>query len=261
MNILLVPKDLAPPTKFATNPNRLIAKNESAVVKPGGEEIAGNQRIDRGGQAAGGQRSSGGKARPASQAEPASQGESGSSIGYSPGFELSYPKGGQLNLAKTSENPIENIITPNRYRAVTDVNFQKYLRPNAVGATGAAGSGAAGPSGPGGKGRQTRGAKVYIKATGYDLLPWANELLARIQKNWSVAQSAEVVSKGEVGIFVLIAKSGEVLSVEVDSSSKVEAFDQAALRALALSAPFSPLPADFPNSNLEMYFVFQYGSS
>jgi outer membrane biosynthesis protein TonB len=47
--------------------------------------------------------------------------------------------------------------------------------------------------------------------------------------------------------------------IEVIVTSKIDALDQAAVRALELSLPFPALPADFPASNVEVYFIFQYG--
>jgi TonB family protein len=56
-----------------------------------------------------------------------------------------------------------------------------------------------------------------------------------------------------------MARNGDLLAVEIETPSKVDALDQAALRALQASGPFPPLPADFPKSSLDMVFVFQYG--
>ena len=59
-------------------------------------------------------------------------------------------------------------------------------------------------------------------------------------------------------IFVIIEKSGELLSVEITKSSEIQLLDQTALSALHMSSPFPKLPDDFPNKNLEAYFVFSY---
>jgi len=81
----------------------------------------------------------------------------------------------------------------------------------------------------------------------------------KIQKNWSIVQSGEIGWRGEVGVSVLVAKSGQLLAIDVTSTSKIDLLDQAALKALDLSGPFPALPKDFPNSSLDVYFVFQYG--
>jgi protein TonB len=114
--------------------------------------------------------------------------------------------------------------------------------------------------GSGGRGGgQARRASVSINVRNYNLAPWASDVLNRIQRNWSVAQTGESHWKGEVGIFVLMAKNGELLAIELESTSKIDVLDQAAMKSLQLSAPFPALPADFPNASLEMIFAFHYG--
>jgi TonB family protein len=187
----------------------------------------------------------------------ATSGEGGTSGALASGFSLIYPSNARLSLAKPSENSLEELLKPSRYQARPDINFSKYVRPGiSPGIPAGGGIGSAGGKGSGG---QARGASVSLNVMRYDLSPWADEVMNKIQKNWSIAQTGYETSKGEVGISVLITKNGELLAVEIESASKIDVLDQAALDALRLSAPFPPLPADFPNSSLELYFVFQYG--
>lgn len=187
----------------------------------------------------------------------ATSGEGGTSGALASGFSLIYPSNARLSLAKPSENSLEELLKPSRYQARPDINFSKYVRPGiSPGIPAGGGIGSAGGKGSGG---QARGASVSLNVMRYDLSPWADEVMNKIQKNWSIAQTGYETSKGEVGISVLITKNGELLAVEIESASKIDVLDQAALHALRLSAPFPPLPADFPNSSLELYFVFQYG--
>jgi len=195
---------------------------------------------------------------PSVQGRPADQSGAGAAGAWRPGFALTYPKRTPLDLGKPSENSLEDFLKPSRYQTRTDIDFSKYLGSHVPlsGPPGGGGTPGAGGKGPGG---QARGASVSLNIARYDFSPWANEVMNRIQKNWSLGQSSTGSWKGEVGISVLMTKSGELLAVEVASTSKVDVLDQAALRALQMSAPFPPLPADFPNARLEMYFVFQYG--
>jgi len=178
--------------------------------------------------------------------------------GLFPGFRLAYPKNTPLNLAKPSENPLDALLRPSRYQARRDINFSKYV---GTGASLTGSSGGGGPAGPGGRGAggQSRGAGVSVNIRRYDLAPWANQVLTKIQKCWSLGRTASAGWKAEVGISVMIAKNGELLSAEIATASRVEVLDQAALKAIQACAPFPPLPADFPNSSLELYFVFEYG--
>jgi len=90
----------------------------------------------------------------------------------------------------------------------------------------------------------------------YDVIPWAIEVVDRIQKNWIIPPEQKTRAKCQVGISVIIQKNGEVSSVEIVNSSNVEMLDQAALKALNWSSPFPKLPDDFPEERLEVYFVF-----
>jgi len=55
-----------------------------------------------------------------------------------------------------------------------------------------------------------------------------------------------------------IAKDGRMLSCRVFKSSGLQSADQAAIRAVELTAPFRPLPADFRGSSIDIQFTFDY---
>lgn len=110
---------------------------------------------------------------------------------------------------------------------------------------------------PGRRARVRRGSASF-KSKGYDITPWAKIVVDKIQRNWALSPSQETSAKGEVEIFVIIEKSGALLSVEVIKSSEIQMLDQTALKALRMSSPFPELPNDFPNNSLEAYFVFGY---
>lgn len=174
-------------------------------------------------------------------------------------FRLTIPPKSDLVLSKAKGNLEDSYLPRDKYRARTDIDFSPYLFP-----AGPASSAAGGGSGSGRAGRT--GAKAYIgggtapaNIRRVDLSSWANAVLIRIQKNWSIAAAGDFAWKGEVGITVMIGKNGNLTLIEVIASSKVDALDRAALRALELSAPFPSLPADFPDSSLEVYLIFQYG--
>ena len=194
------------------------------------------------------------------QARPGARGEPGATgVPYS-GFRLTYPKDSPLNLAKPSENSIESLLRPDRYRSWAGADFLKYLG-KIKGPTAGLGPGAGqpGPGGGGGSSGPPRGGRTVPNIVRYDFTPWANEVVIRIQKNWSLGQEAFAGYIGEVGVTVMMSKAGELLAVEIGESSKIDLLDQAAVKAVRLSAPFPSLPPDFPNSSLEMYLVFQYG--
>ena len=88
-----------------------------------------------------------------------------------------------------------------------------------------------------------------------DFGPYMRELQRRIKLNWDPPKGNE--SKTVVLLFK-IAKDGRLLSCRVHRSSGLPSADQAALKAVELTAPFRPLPADFKGQNIDIQFTFDY---
>jgi len=118
-----------------------------------------------------------------------------------------------------------------------------------------AGSGAGGGTGnignPGGGG----GAPGIDAIREPDFGPYMRELQRRIKLNWDPPKGNE--SKRVVLLFK-IGKDGRMLSCRVFKSSGLQSADQAALRAVELTAPFRPLPADFKGQSIDIQFTFDY---
>jgi len=88
-----------------------------------------------------------------------------------------------------------------------------------------------------------------------DFGPYMRELQRRIKLNWDPPKGNE--SKRVVLLFK-IGKDGRMLSCRVFKSSGLQSADQAALRAVELTAPFRPLPADFKGESIDIQFTFDY---
>lgn len=88
-----------------------------------------------------------------------------------------------------------------------------------------------------------------------DFGPYMRELQRRIKLNWDPPKGNE--SKRVVLLFK-IAKDGRLLSCKVHKSSGMPSSDQAALKAVELTAPFRPLPADFKGQSIDIQFTFDY---
>ena len=88
-----------------------------------------------------------------------------------------------------------------------------------------------------------------------DFGPYMRELQRRIKLNWDPPKGNE--SKRVVLLFK-IAKDGRLLSCRVHKSSGMPLADQAALKAVELTAPFRPLPADFKGQSIDIQFTFDY---
>ena len=88
-----------------------------------------------------------------------------------------------------------------------------------------------------------------------DFGPYMKELQRRIKMNWDPPKGNE--SKRVVLLFK-VAKDGRLLSCRVSKSSGLPSADQAALKAVELTAPFRPLPADFKGQSIDIQFTFDY---
>ena len=88
-----------------------------------------------------------------------------------------------------------------------------------------------------------------------DFGPYMRELQRRIKLNWDPPKGNE--SKRVVLLFK-IAKDGRLLSCRIHKSSGMPSADQAALKAVELTAPFRPLPADFKGQSIDIQFTFDY---
>ena len=88
-----------------------------------------------------------------------------------------------------------------------------------------------------------------------DFAPYMRELQNRIKRNWDPPKGDE--DKTVVLLFK-IAKDGRLLSCRVDRSSGLSSVDQAALKAVELTAPFRPLPDDFKGKSVDIQFTFDY---
>jgi protein TonB len=104
------------------------------------------------------------------------------------------------------------------------------------------------------------GSGVYFDTRGFDLGPWANQVIAIVKRNWLIPVAAEMGMKGVVGVAFEVQRSGEITNVRLVSSSKIPSFDQAAMNALKSSSPFPPLPVDFPRPLLPGVFRFYYNT-
>ncbi len=112
--------------------------------------------------------------------------------------------------------------------------------------------------GEGGDGVTAVGGSAFFDSRGYDITPWAKRLVYRIKKNWIFPLAVEYGMQGTVEIYLMILKDGSVRDLEIKKSSWIRPFDQSALNALELSSPFPPLPYDFPNRDLPVYFIFRF---
>jgi len=115
-----------------------------------------------------------------------------------------------------------------------------------------------GGGGIGGEGIQGFAGSAYFDSGGYDITPWAKEVIEKVKRNWLVPIAAKYGIKGITGIYLVFEKNGNVSSMNLFRKSGVISFDQSATNAIISSIPFPKLPYDFPKENLPAYFFFYY---
>jgi len=85
-------------------------------------------------------------------------------------------------------------------------------------------------------------------------------MVRRIRRNWyaNMPPLIRMGMKGVVTIQFTIQRSGTLTDITVVKSSEVPPYDYAAKKALELSSPLQPLPADFPNRSERVTAQFYY---
>jgi len=148
-----------------------------------------------------------------------------------------------------------------------------YHSPTAGNATfkaGGAGSGGSGTGDSVGNGN-TKGGGYYYGAAGkprpqsantyknegldVDLRPYVTELQRRVLRNWSMPANDN--SKKTV-LFLRIAKSGNLMILNIKTPSGDTYIDNLALNAVKKAQPFSPLPAGYRNAYADVILTFDY---
>lgn len=95
---------------------------------------------------------------------------------------------------------------------------------------------------------------VAIQKT-VDFEPYMNELQRQIKSNWNPPYGSK--AKQTVLLFK-IAKDGKLLSCSIEKSSGNQKFDNAAIKAVKITAPFKALPKEYAESSVDINFTFDY---
>jgi hypothetical protein len=111
-------------------------------------------------------------------------------------------------------------------------------------------------------GKMESGVTILTPTEGVDFQPYANQLSARVKRNW-YAIMPEPALKGKKAIVVLtfhIQRDGKVAAPDptLERTSRSQELDDAAMKAIHDSAPFDPLPEAFHGPNIQLRFIFFY---
>ena len=86
-----------------------------------------------------------------------------------------------------------------------------------------------------------------------DLSAYFAEIKRRVKRNWNPSYSSE---EHTTYLTFNIQKNGQITNLQVSKSSGSQKLDRESLEAVQNSAPFDPLPPDFPLEALEIEFSF-----
>ncbi|MFP5246476.1 MAG: energy transducer TonB [Thermoanaerobaculia bacterium] len=116
-----------------------------------------------------------------------------------------------------------------------------------------------GQAGGGEKGTAEQG-PLSFETQWYDWGPYAASMVSRIRVNWyaNMPQLIRTGIQGVVTIRFTIQRDGRITDVTILKTSGHPPYDFAARKAIELSSPLQPLPADFPNPSERVTAMFYY---
>jgi TonB family protein len=118
-----------------------------------------------------------------------------------------------------------------------------------------------GDPGGGERGNAEQG-PLSFETSWYDWGPYAQSMVSRIRVNW-YANMPQLIRTGIGGVVTIqftIHRDGRISDVVVMKSSGHPPYDFAARKAIELSSPLQPLPADFPNPTERVTAMFYYNT-
>ncbi len=81
------------------------------------------------------------------------------------------------------------------------------------------------------------------------------DLRNRIQSNWRYPTMDRSLT---ARVYFKLARDGRILRAYVEANTGNRAFDLSAMNAVTLSAPFPPLPEEYPSEDLGIHIDFAY---
>ncbi len=81
-------------------------------------------------------------------------------------------------------------------------------------------------------------------------------VFGRIRDLWENPVEASATLR--VTIYFKIVRDGQIIDTEVEKSSGIDLFDQAAMRSILTGAPFPPLPTEYTGEYLGIHLEFEY---
>jgi TonB family protein len=119
-----------------------------------------------------------------------------------------------------------------------------------------------GSSGSGGERGLAEQGPLSFETSWYDWGPYAQSMVSKIRVNW-YANMPQLIRTGIGGVATIrftIQRDGRITDIILLKSSGHPPYDFAARKAIELSSPLQPLPADFPNRDERVTAMFYYNT-
>ena len=149
---------------------------------------------------------------------------------------------------------------PTQASATGGINWNQAIKE--VGKVASIGTGQNGVDLPqqGGEKGYAESGPLSFESQWYDWGDYAQSMVNKIRINWysNMPQLIQTGMKGVVTIRFTIQRSGAITDIVILESSGRPPYDFAAKKAIELSSPLNPLPADFPNSTERVTCMFFY---
>lgn len=103
---------------------------------------------------------------------------------------------------------------------------------------------------------------ISFETSWYDWGPYAQSMVSKIRVNW-YANMPQLIRTGIGGVVTVrftIQRNGRITDITLLKSSGHPPYDFAARKAIELSSPLNPLPADFPNPDERVTAMFYYNT-
>ena len=104
------------------------------------------------------------------------------------------------------------------------------------------------------------GPSIQFDTKGVEFGPWIRRFIAQIKRNWLIPLAA-MAMKGHVVLTFNVHTDGRITDLAVAAPCDVEAFNNAAFNAMAMSNLTHPLPPEYPADRVFFTVTFYYNES
>ncbi len=104
------------------------------------------------------------------------------------------------------------------------------------------------------------GPEIQFDTKGVEFGPWIRRFIAQVKRNWFIPYAA-MSNKGHVVVTFNVHKDGSITDLAVVGPAPIDAFNNAAVGALAGSNPTQPLPPEYPSDKAFFTVTFFYNET